>query len=282
MGDGSNNIEWITFQNNPAHTIRSLIQTDIVTTQTAQIKIAHCIIKGSSIGISILNRDPVANGRVLEVDIEDNEIMENIVPQFGSGIQIQNTLVSDAVIKVRLSRNYIHSNKSGMLIFNSSSLGSFIDVKSNSDRIENNGLGIVLNGGFILIAPFPTQNNKVNFEAFATSIRNNAGIPAPPFAFPAVGVHAAAGQSMPPFDVPGTAHNNRLDIRFQGCNIAGNGGDYQINAYGGHSFYPSLTPAGTNNKTNLYLFGLSKNVSVNAINSMPAEAAGTNTVMIEK
>ncbi len=280
MGDGYNSIEWITFQNDPAHVIRSLIQTDLVTTSSAQIRVAHCIIKGSSIGLSILNRDPVANGRTLEAIVEDNEIMGNTVPQFGSAIQIQNTLVHDAVLKVKLSRNHLHGNKSGMLIFNSSSQGCTLDVKSYNDRIEENGIGMVLNGGFILSGTVPSTNNKIQFEGYATSIKNNAGSPAPPFSFPAGGMHAAGGQSMPPFDPPGTAHNNQLDVRLFGCDLTDNSGNFQINAYGAHSFYPMLIPAGTGNTTRFYLHGLSAHATVNAMNSYPAEPAGTNSVTV--
>ena len=280
MGDGRNSIEWITFQNDPAHTIRSLIQTDIVTTPEVQIKIAHCIIKGSSIGLSILNRDPIANGRVLEADIEDNEIMDNIIQQFGSGIQIQNTTTIEAVIKVRMSRNHIHGNKAGMLIFNSSSQRCELEVKSYDDKIESNGIGMNLNGGFILSAASPALHNTLHFEGYATTVKNNTGTPAPPFSFPATGVHAAGGQAMPPFDVPGTAHFNELEVSLNGCVIEDNGGSYQINAYGAHSFHPSLIPAGTNNKTSVYLRGLSSNASINSINSFPSEPAGTNTINV--
>jgi hypothetical protein len=279
LGDGRNSLEWITFQNDPAHTVRSLIQTDIVTTPVAQVKVAHCIVKGSSIGLSILNRDPVANGRLLEADIEDNEFAGNIVQQFGSGIQVQNTTISDAVIRLRMSRNHIHGNKAGMLIFSSSAQRCEVDVKSFYDKIENNGIGIVLDGGFILTAAAPTIHNKLLFEAHATEIKNNTGTPAPPFAFPATGIHAAAGQSMPPFDGPGTAHFNELEINLIGCSIAGNSGN-QINAYGAHSFHPSSIPAGTHNKTNVYLSGLSTNASVNSINSFPSEPALTNSVNV--
>jgi len=280
MGDGFNSVEWITFQNDPAHTIRSLIQTDIVTSSPAKIKVAHCVIKGSSIGLSILNRDPEANGRVLDAIVEDNEIMNNIVPQFGSGIQIQNTLVDEAVLRVNLSRNYIHDNKSGMLIFNSTSRYSTVEVKSYDNRIENNGIGMVLNGGFILSAAIPTMHNSLNFEGFATTIKNNNGLPAPPFLFPATGVHAAAGQSMPPFDIPGSAQNNQLSATFHGCDIEGNTGNGQINVYGAHSFYPMPTPAGSNNTARIFLYGLSANASVYAVNSFPDEPEGTNTATV--
>jgi hypothetical protein len=280
LGDGNNSLEWITFQNNPAHTVRSLIQTDIVTTSSAQIRVAHCIIKGSSIGLSIINRDLMASGRMLEAEVEDNEMMNNTIQQFGSAIQIQNTTTTDAALKVKMSRNYIHGNKAGMLIFNSSSQNCNVEVKSYDDRIENNGIGMVLNGGFILLSSAPSLHNKLHFEGYATTIRNNIGTPAPPFAFPPTGIHAAGGQSMPPFDIPGTAHFNELEVYLNGCQIEDNGGTAQINAYGAHSFYPTSTPAGSNNKTSIYLRGISANANINSMNSFPSEPAGTNSVNV--
>jgi hypothetical protein len=281
MGNGSNAIEWITFQNNPDHTIRSLIQTDIVGTPTTKIRIAHCVIKGSSIGMSIINRESRSNGRIIEAEIEDNELMDNTIPQFGSGIQIQNSMgVSDAVIRATLRRNYIHGNKAGMLAFNASSQRSLIEIKSYDDRIENNGIGLMFNGGFI--ESTSSANNSLSFEAHATSVQNNSGIPIPPFSFPAAGVHAAGGQAMPPFAAAGIANYNKLEISFHGCNIKDNAGNFQINAYGAHSFHPSLTPAGIYNSTAVYLYGLSANSSVNSVSSFPTEPAGTNTVNIYK
>ena len=287
MGDGNNSIEWITFQNDPAHTIRSLIQTDIVTTSTTKIKVAHCIIKGSSIGLSILNRDPVANGRVLEAEIADNEIMDNTIQQFGSGIQIQNTLVNDAVLKVRLSRNHVHGNRAGMMIFNSSSQRCSLEVKSYDENIENNGIGLVLVGSLILNAANPSMDNTFIYESHAASLKNNKGTPAPPFSFPSGGIFAPASLAMTQFGPPGTAHNNKLDITFHGSAIEDNIGNAQINAYGAYSYYalPPLnnsTIVGLNNKTNVHLHGLSTNVTVTAVNSLPAETACTNTVNIYK
>ena len=285
MGDGNNSIEWITFQNDPAHTIRSLIQTDIVTTPTSQIKVAHCIIKGSSIGLSILNRDPVANGRILEADVADNEIYDNTIQQFGSGIQIQNTLVNDAVLKVRLSRNYVHGNRAGMMIFNSTSQRCSLEVKSYDETIENNGVGLVLVGALILNATSPAIDNTFIYESYASSLKNNHGVPAPPFSFPAGGVFAPSGLAMTQFGPPGTAHNNKLEISFHGTAIEDNIGGAQINAYGAYSYYalPPLnnsTLVGSNNKTNVYLHGQSISATANAANSIPTEAAGTNTANI--
>lgn len=287
MGDGSNSMEWITFQNDPAHTIRSLIQTDIVTSSVATIKIAHCIIKGSSIGLSILNRDPVADGRVLEADISDNEIFENTIQQFGSGIQIQNTLVNDAVLKVRLSRNHVYGNKAGMMIFNSASQRCLLEVESYNDVIENNGIGLVLVGSLILNANNPALQNSLLYKAYASSIKNNNGSPAPPFSFPAGGIFAPSGLAMTQFGPPGTAHGNQLNIHFFGSDINENTGASQINAYGAYSFY-SFAPfnnqaiVGTENKTNVFLFVRSTDATVNTVNSVPFEPAGTNTAAFYK
>lgn len=284
VGDGSNSIEWLTLQNDPSHTaIRALIQTDVVTTQVARIRIAHCIIKGSSIGINIINRFGPANGRIVEADIEDNEMMDNTVPLFGAGMQIQNSNgVKDAVIRATLNRNNFHDNRAGMLVFNASSQNSSIEVKSYDDKVERNGLGILFNGGFIESADNPTLNNKVKYDAFATAIRNNAGVPAPPFVLPAGGVFGAGGEAFPPFGLPGTAHHNKLEISFHGCRIEDNIGTAQIMAFGGHSFHPLSTPVGTYNATEVYLDGLSKDVTVNPMPSFPIEAAGTNTVTVYK
>jgi hypothetical protein len=129
IGNGYNAIEWLTIKNNPQNIIRSMIQTDIVAKQNAtdpappvQVRIAHTIIKGSSIGINIINRDAVSNGRIVEAEIENNEILENNIPQFGSGVQVQNSqALTGALIKVTLRGNYIHHNKNGLNILNSSS-----------------------------------------------------------------------------------------------------------------------------------------------------------------
>jgi hypothetical protein len=281
MGNGINEIEWMTVQNTAGITnsIRSLIQTDIALTPVAQVKVAHCILKGSSIGLNIINRDPVNNGRIVEAEIENNEILNNDVLQFGSGIQLQNSSgIADAVIRATFRGNYIHGNRAGVLAFNASSQQCLMEIKSYEDRVENNGMGFMFNGGFCESAANPDVNNTLTFEAFATKIKNNTGNPAPPFLFPACGVYAAGAEAFPPFGPAGTGHHNKLDIKFNGCRIEDNAGSYQIIGFGGHSFHPSSTPVGTFNATRIYLQGLSNNATVSATPSFPAEPAGTNTI----
>ena len=195
MGNGKNSLEWLTLQNDPLHVIRSFIQTDIAATPVAEIGIAHTIIKGGgcNIGMSVGNFGAIANGRVLKAEIEDNEIMNNINPSptgNGTGIQIVNHRgTSDASVIITLSRNYIHDNKAGMIISNISSQHCAIEIKCYDNRVEDNGVGLGLRAGFN--ESTSSIGNTLKFHAYATTVKNNTGSPAPPFSNPACGVFAA-------------------------------------------------------------------------------------------
>jgi hypothetical protein len=284
MGNGKNSLEWLTLQNDPLHVIRSFVQTDVVATPIAEIRIAHTIINGGgcNIGMSVGNFGAIANGRMVEAEIEDNEIMDNINPSptgNGTGIQIVNHRgTNDASVIATLSRNYIHDNKAGIIISNISSQHCAIEIKSYDNRVENNGVGLAMRAGFN--ESTASISNSLKFNAYATSVKNNTGSPAPPFSNPACGVFAAGGGSMLLFGLPGTVNDNKLDVSFYGCVIEGNAGNAQILAYGAHSTYPLPAPAGTGNATNIYLHGISANATISATASFPAEPAGTNTVNV--
>jgi hypothetical protein len=284
MGNGKNSLEWLTLQNDPLHVIRSFVQTDIAATPIAEIRIAHTIINGGgcNIGMSVGNFGAIANGRVVEAEIEDNEIMDNINPSptgNGTGIQIVNHRgTNDGSVIATLSRNYIHDNKAGIIISNISSQYCAIEIKSSDNRVENNGVGLAMRAGFN--ESTLSISNSLKFDAYATSVKNNTGSPAPPFSNPACGVLAAGGGSMLLFGLPGTVNDNKLDVSFYGCVIEGNAGNAQILAYGAHSTYPLPAPAGTGNATNIYLNGISANATISATASFPAEPAGTNTVNV--
>jgi hypothetical protein len=282
MGNGTNSIEWLTIQNDPSHTQRSLIQTDITATPVTQIRVAHCILKGSNIGINVINRQTAANGRTVIAELEHNEITNNIFPQFGTGIQIQNSNggIKDAVIKATLRNNYIHGNLGGIEAFNASAQNCRLEVASYNDKVESNGVGIILFAGFSESTTYPALHNSLTFEAHATSVRNNTG--PPPVPYTSGGVFATAGDAFPPFAPPGSVHYNNLEVSFYGSPIEGNAGVAQILAFGGHSFFASSTPVGTFNRTVLNLYGLSKQATVAAVNSVPPEPAGTNTVAVHQ
>lgn len=295
MGNGYNAIEWITFTNNPTNILRSMIQTDIVAKQNvsdpaplAQVRIAHTIIKNSSIGLSIVNRDPSANGRVLEAEVEYNEIFNNIQPQFGSGVQIQNSQsVTGALITVNLKGNYFHDNRQGLNMFNSSSKGyNRIVARSISDRLEKNGIGLVLTAGLNSIeSTAQIIGNTVDFGANATSIRYNGnGSPAPLSNYIAGGVFISGGnvgRLAPSSGAPGTVISNSVDAVFKGCRIENNFSNADINVFGAYSSLTSPLPAGINNSSVLVLLGVSKQATVNAVASFPFEPAGTNTVTVQ-
>jgi hypothetical protein len=281
MGNGTNSIEWITIQNDPTHQLRSLIQTDIVATPVADVRVAHCILKGSNIALNLINRDVVANGRTISADVEENEIRENTLQIFGAGILITNSNeVDDAVIHATLRGNYLHGNRCGLNLVNASTHRSSIEVSSYDDKIEDNGLGVSVSAGFSENLANPALNNSVKFDGYGTTIKNNNGNPAPHLSYPPGGVFGAAGVCVPPFGLPGSVDHNNLEINFHGCTIENNIGNYQINVYGGFSLYPLPTPVGTYNSTILRLFGVSSDATVNAIPSVPAEPAGTNTVAV--
>jgi len=165
-----------------------------------------------------------------------------------------------------------------MIISNISSQHCAIEIKSYDNRVEGNGVGLALRAGFN--ESTPSTDNSLKFHAYATTVKNNTGSPAPPFSNPACGVFAAGGGSMLLFGLSGTVNNNKLDVSFYGCVIEGNAGVAQILAYGAHSTYPLPTPAGTANTTNIYLHGISANATVSALASLPAEPAATNTVNV--
>ena len=278
MGDGENGLEWMTLQNNPSHNMPGFIFTDIIATPVTQIRVAHSIIKGGERGICLINNRIVANGRTIKAEIEDNDILDNTILEQGVGVQIRNVGGSDATILATLRRNHIYGNRVGILAFNASTRHCAVEVKSYDDIIENNGAGIQLIGGLLFNGP--VLHNSVKFDAYGSTIKNNNGSPSPGFGSPPCGLYAQGAECLPPNGPLGEAHHNRLDISFHGCVIEDNAGSAQIIGFGGNSTYPLPTPVGTYNIANIYLTGRSANVSVNAVNSVPVEPAGTNTVSV--
>ena len=282
VGNGTNSIEWLTIKAPPTPNALSSIETDLATTRQTHVTVAHCIVSGGQIGIDIRNRDELSNGRALEADIEDNELFDNTFG-FGQGIGIQNSRnVDGAVINATLRNNYIHDNRMGIRVFNVVANHSTINVKSNDDRFEANGLGLAIISAFNEYPIFTANDNVLSFEAHGTSISNNVGVPAPPsgtaLALPG-GVLLTGGQ-VSVNSLPGTVNNNQLNVSFYGCVFDGNLSPYDITAFGARSGYPSLSPAGINNVVNLKLMGTSANATVATTPSFPAEQAGTDVVNV--
>ena len=165
----------------------SVIDADLVSTPIARVRIAHCIVTGGRIGINLRNPSPAANGRILEAEIADNEIKENLV-EFGQGIELQNAAgANGAIIRATLHGNYVHGNKVGMGAWNNNSANTVtnsnsISIQSNTDRFDENGIGIFLNAALNQGTTTTANENFLHFEAQGTSIQNNIGVP-PPYVF---------------------------------------------------------------------------------------------------
>ena len=295
IGNGYNVIEWITFTNDPSNILRTMIITDIVVKKNAsdaaplaKVRIANTIIKNSSIGLNIINRDGASDGRILEAEVEKNEILESTQPLFGSGVQIQNSQgVTGGLIKVNLKENYLHGNRQGLNLFNSSSRGNNrIVARSTSDRLEDNGVGLLLTSGLNSVEGAANViMNSIDFEATGTTVRNNMGVPAPLSNYLPGGIFIAGGnvgKLAASTGNPGTLFNNTVNAIFKDCKFENNLGSNQINVFGSYSSLPSLVPAGSNNSAFLTLIGISTSATVNAVPSFPVEPAGTNTVVVTK
>jgi hypothetical protein len=279
MGRGFNSIEWITVKGNASAQALSVVDTDLIWADgPSRIRVAHSIIMGGRIGIDLRNVGAASMDRVLEAELDDNEVVENLV-QFGQGMEVQNANgASGATIRATLNGNYFHGNKIGLRTFNNNAnntntnLGS-INIQSNADRFEENGIGIYLSAGLNQGSTTTANGNYIHFEAHGTSIQNNNGT-LPPENTPPCGIYAAGGLNT----AGGVASDNKLDMNLWGCLISGNHGAADIIAFG--AFSPTAIPAGTNNLVEIQLHGISSAATVVATPSSPAEPAGTNIVSI--
>ena len=281
MGNGTNKIEWMTIRNNPTNAIRTLIQTDLVDTPGTRITVAHTILTGASIGLCLINRYAECDNRIVEADIEENEIMANTAGTFKSGIQVQNSHgVTHAAIHARLKKNRIHSNGNGLAAFNAGPTGSFandniIMIKSDEDVFELNGVGLALIGGNS--SGGTANGNSTSFEANGTTIKNNTGTPSQFDKYEPGGVFAVAGLANQD-NVRNMVNDNKLKIRFKDCAIENNLLPLQIKAYGAHSKYATSVPIGSNNSNKINLHGISAQSTINAVNSKLNDFDPTNTV----
>jgi hypothetical protein len=284
MGRGSNTIEWLTVIGDTSINALSAIDTDLPPTVTVGervgIRIAHVIIKESQTGIDIRNPGFAGAGRIIEADIENNELTNNMV-YFGQGITIQNANGSTAsIIRANLEGNNVHGNKVGLRGFtnnanNTNSDFGSITIHSKNDHFDDNGVGIIIAAGVNQGTTTTANNNFLYFEAHGTTIKNNRGvlppdlIPPPP-----CGMYVLGG-----FSVKGAVtSDNRLEISLSDCPFSGNKGS-DIIGFGALSS-SATNPAGNNNVVAIELRGISKSVTPVTTASSPAEPAGTNTINV--
>ena len=278
IGRGTNSIEWLSVKGGSvAANPLGAIESDLIGTAT-NVTISHVNVdcNGGRIGILFRNRLQEHADRVINATLEFTEISNAITnPNSpGAGLALQNR-ISGAQINLAMNSNYIHGCRVGLLHFNGG-LGNNIencsvDITSHNDRIEGNGCGIDLGGGSAN-APLFSNNNTATAKMFSSTIKGNGLAQFPPnneAHFGGMDVSGGFGSN--------GASNNIAIIKLFGCDISDNNGT-DIYAYG--AFSPAAVIAGTNNRLNLYLYGLSANAIVDAHASIPAEPAGTNVVNV--
>ena len=278
IGRGTNALEWLSVKGGTvAVNPLSVIESDLLGSET-NVFISHVYVdcNGSRTGILLRNRLDEHANRFINATIEHTEIanaFSNPNPP-GAGLSLQNR-ISGSKINLNMKGNYIHGCRLGVLQFNSG-LGNniehcLVDIVSHNDRFEGNGCGIDLGGG-TSNAPVLANNNIVNAEIYAATIKDN-GLAQ----FPLInGAHPGG------LDISGGWGNNgasfnTLTTKLRGCNISNNNGT-DIYAYG--AFGPGAVIAGTHNRLDLYLYGISTKAIVDAHASIPTEPAGTNVVNV--
>lgn len=277
MGRGTNSLEWLSVKGGSVATNPlSVIESDLLGTET-NITISHVYVdcNGSRTGILFRNRLEEHANRVINATLEHTEIANafaNPNPP-GAGLSLQNR-ITGAQIKLNMKENYIHGCRIGILQFHTG-LGNNIencsvDITSHIDRIEDNGCGIDLSGGSSN-SPVVANNNIVNATMYGSIIKENGIMQLSPNNGAHLGgMDIAAGWGN------NGASNNTLTVKLWGCDISINNGT-DIYAYG--AFSPTVI-AGTNNRLDLYLHGLSANATIESAASVPAEPAGTNVLNI--
>jgi len=289
MGRGDNSLEWLTV-NGAAAGVNpfSIIETDLPSTETS-IRVAHIVINGNGnrIGINIRNRLAEHAGRKIYAELEHNEIT-GLVSSFGFGLMVVNAnSASNALIQVNMKENYIHGNKVGIIVgnnaINRTIENSRVEIISHADKLEGNGVALDPSGGVNQSTTTFANNNTTTIEIHGSSITGNNPANSPLLqpvngALPG-GVYAAGGyNSVNNIAAYNRASNNTLKLEFFGCDISDNNG-VDIYAFGAWC-PPATVLAGTNNLAEIYLQGVSAKAIVEATASVPAEAAGTNTINV--
>ena len=278
MGRGTNSLEWLAVKGgNLAANPLSVIEPDLLGSETNVI-FSHVYVdcNASRTGILIRNRLAEHENRVINATLEYSEIANAFVnPAPGAGLALQNR-IPGSQIRLNMTGNYIHDNRIGILNFNSG-LGNLVenarlDIRSHNDVIDGNGCGLDLSGGSSGPGGPMSNENIVTVDMFAGSISDN-GRPelTPTNGALLSGMYLAGGYGSD------NVSDNLLSISLRGCKISNNG-ETDIYAYG--AFSPNGVLAGTGNRLDLFLYGVSAFASIESADSVPFEPAGTNVVNI--
>jgi hypothetical protein len=268
IGLGSNAIEWITIIGN-ANSAAG-IETDLANGHSAEVTIAHIVAHGSIRGIDVRNTTAAMAGRRVVARIDDNEFYGN-----NEGIRVLNSSsATGGDVDVTMSGNRVHDNTNGCIIEHNRASNAFIRVRSSGDRFEHNALGCLIGGGLVA-APGVAHSNSTVFEAYGDTFVNNTL---------AVSSIDYGGVLVVGAETPGVANSashNTVTVSLWGTRVSENQNvDFQ--AYGARSVAVPAGISGVGNQVTIELNGVSKKIEVDAVMSLPFEAASTNSVTVSR
>lgn len=263
IGRGENSIEWLTILGNDR--AAGGIETDLAGTPTTQIRVAHVVSGGSLRGVDVRNIGATMVGRRIDAEIVDNECFGIV-----EGIRVVNTNgAHQGKIYANLRGNRVHDFYFGVIANNNRCNSAVVEVRSDGDRFEGNGLGALILGASTI-----AQSSSTTFEARGSAFINNNG-PIEPELGDAGGVLVFAADT--PF--ANSMFHNTVTVKLWGTKVYGNQNvDFQ--AFGIRSLTDPLELGGTDNHALIELHGVSKQINVVAIDSSPEDPNNTNTVTV--
>lgn len=267
IGRGNNSVEWLTILGNPNSAAG--VETDLVGAYPPQVAITHVVAHGSIRGVDVRNSGVAMNGRSVVARIADNDF-------FGGkeGIRVLNESgVIGGQIDVTMSGNRSHDNNVGCVIeHNRASAGSF-HVRSSGDHFEHNNIGCLIGGGLVN-GVGAANSNTTAFEGHGDAFIDNTRVVNG--ATDAGGL-LVIGAETP--NAPNSASHNSVTVQLWGTMVSGNhNADFQ--AFGARNTGNPSGVSGVDNHTTIELHGVSTQIDVVAVNSLPVDPSGTNTVTI--
>ena len=268
IGRGNNAVEWLTILGNP--NASAGVETDLADALPTQVAITHLLAHESIRGVDVRNSGVAMNGRSIVARIEDNDF-------FGGreGIRMLNEVgVVGGQIDVAMSGNRVHDNRVGCIVEHNRASSGSLTVRSSGDRFEHNSLGCLIGGGLVNGAGGIANSNTTVFEGHGDAFVDNTMVVAG--ATDAGGL-VVIGAETP--NAPNSASYNAVTVRLWGTMVSGNQkADFQ--AFGARSVTSPPATSGIENHTTIELHGVSKQIDVVAVNSLPLDPTGTNTVTI--
>jgi CSLREA domain-containing protein len=267
MGRGSNSIEWLTVRN--AVNGNTNIGTDLPSTGTVHIRVAHVATSNSQRGIDVRNVGEAMAGRVIEAEIVDNDIFNNRIGNQGEALRIVNNAGADGgVVSATLSGNRSYNNFLGLIVENNGASLARVSVTSSGDRFFENGLGALVGAALT-----QADGNTVNFTATGTSFENNNGFNN----FDHGGLVIIGGENLL---IPNGTSDNTVNVELRGCRLANNQ-LYDLGAFAARSNPASIGLPGTNNRVNIRLYSTGVPVLVTD-DSIPDSPGGMNSVVVSR